>query len=111
MSGRLVAAGLRPTTRRAFIDNVRHLHRFPTGGLLRTDASIRATRRRMWFEGNAFHNAMTARNASFGRFLPKLVVKLTRIPALFGGLAVGGFAWIQYQAARKSASETSVNEK
>ncbi|KAK0392180.1 hypothetical protein NLU13_1678 [Sarocladium strictum] len=98
MSGRLVAAGLRPTPRRALVDNVRHLHRFPTGGLLRTDASIRATQRRMWYGGNAFHNAVTARNASFGRFLPKLVVKLTRIPALFGGLAVGGFAWVQYQA-------------
>lgn len=101
MASRLVTHGLRPTARRTLIDNTRYLHRFPTGGLLRTDASIRATRRRMWFEGNAFHNAVTSRNASFGRFLPKLVVKLVRIPALFGGLAVGGFAWIQYQATRR----------
>jgi dynamin-like GTPase MGM1, mitochondrial len=99
MSGRLVAVGLRPTTRRAFVENVRHLHRFPTGGLLRADASIRATRRRMWFEGNAFHNAVTARNASFGRFLPKLAVKLLRVPALLGSLAI---AWVQYQATRES---------
>lgn len=100
MSGRLVAAGLRPTARRPLIDNARHLHRFPTGGLLRADATIRATQRRVWYQGNAFHNAVATRNASFTRFLPKLVVKLARIPALFGGLAIGGFAWVQYQAAQ-----------
>lgn len=54
----------------------------------------------MWFGGNAFHNAVIARNASFARFLPKLVVKFARIPAMFGGLAIGAFAWIQYQATR-----------
>ena len=54
----------------------------------------------MWFGGNAFHNAVISRNASFARFLPKLVVKFARIPAMFGGLAIGGFAWVQYKAAR-----------
>ncbi|POR33990.1 Protein msp1, mitochondrial [Tolypocladium paradoxum] len=102
MSGRVLAAGLRPVTRRASVNPVRHLHRSPTGGLLQADASIRATRRRMWFGGNAFHNAVTARNASFARFLPKLVVKFARIPAMFGGLAIGAFAWVQYQATQAS---------
>jgi hypothetical protein len=41
------------------------------------------------------------RNASFARFLPRLLVKFARIPAMFGGLMIGGVAWIQYQAIRK----------
>ncbi|ODA77406.1 hypothetical protein RJ55_07035 [Drechmeria coniospora] len=56
----------------------------------------------MWYGGNAFHNAVMARNASFARFLPKLVLKFARIPAMFGGLAIGALAWIQYQAAQAS---------
>ncbi|KAF0331626.1 dynamin GTPase [Colletotrichum asianum] len=98
MSGRLLSAGLLPTTRRAPAQAVRHFHRLPVGGLQRADAAVRATRRRMWFPGNAFHNAVIVRNASFARFLPKLVVKFARIPAMFGGLAVGTLAWVQYQA-------------
>lgn len=58
----------------------------------------------MWFPGNSFHNAVIARNASFARFLPKLVVKFARIPAMFGGLVIGGVAWIQYQAIQVSNS-------
>ncbi|PHH77689.1 hypothetical protein CDD83_4095 [Cordyceps sp. RAO-2017] len=54
----------------------------------------------MWFGNNAFHHAVITRNASFARFLPKLVVKAARIPAMFGGLAIGAFAWVQYQAAQ-----------
>ncbi|KAI9158804.1 Protein msp1 [Paramyrothecium foliicola] len=100
MSARALAAGLRPVTRRALTQSTRHMHRFPTGDLLRADASIRATRRRMWMSGNAFHNAVTVRNASFARFLPKLMVKFLRVPAMFGGLAIGAFAWVQYQASQ-----------
>lgn len=104
MSGRILAAGLRPLPRRAAILPVRHLHlhRQSTGGLLQADAAIRATRRQMWQGGNAFHNAVTTRNASFARFLPKLMVKFLRVPAMFGGVAIGAFAWVQYQAARTS---------
>ncbi|KAG6012194.1 hypothetical protein E4U54_007668 [Claviceps lovelessii] len=98
MSGRALAAGFRPSTRRASVQTVRQLHRMPSGGLLRADASIRATRKRMWFQGNSFHNAVIARNASFARFLPKLILKFARIPAMFGALTVGAFAWVQYQA-------------
>ncbi|EEU44614.1 uncharacterized protein NECHADRAFT_49593 [Fusarium vanettenii 77-13-4] len=98
MSGRVLAAGLRPVARRAAIHPARHLHRNSTGGLLQADATIRATRKRMWYGGNAFHNAVTARNVSFARFLPKLMVKFLRVPAMFGGVAIGAFAWVQYQA-------------
>ncbi|KAI0525564.1 mitochondrial dynamin GTPase [Xylaria bambusicola] len=98
MSGRLVAAGRLPATRSATASAVRQYHHLPSGGLLQADASIRATRRRMWFPVNSFHNAVTVRNASFARFLPRLVVKFLRVPALAGGFMVGGLAWIQYQA-------------
>ncbi|KAF7562557.1 hypothetical protein G7046_g1570 [Stylonectria norvegica] len=98
MSGRVLAAGLRPLTRRATVHPVRHLHRFPANGLLQANATIRATQRRMWLSGNSFHNAVAVRNASFARFLPRLFVKFVRIPAMFGGLAIGAFAWVQYQA-------------
>ncbi|KAJ4123290.1 mitochondrial dynamin GTPase Msp1 [Fusarium equiseti] len=100
MSGRVLAAGLRPLPRRPAVLPVRHLHRQSTGGLLQADSAIRATRKRMWQGGNAFHNAVTTRNASFARFLPKLMVKFLRVPAMFGGVAIGAFAWVQYQAAQ-----------
>lgn len=115
MSGRLLAAGILPlSTRRAAAALpeavVRQYHhaRLPTGGLQRADAAIRATRQRIWFPGNAFHNAVIARNASFARFLPKLAAKFIRIPAMFGGLMIGGVAWIQYQAVQVSNSATEM---
>ncbi|KAK2603049.1 hypothetical protein N8I77_009533 [Diaporthe amygdali] len=120
MSGRLLAAGILPlTTRRAAANlpeaAVRHYHRFrlPTGGLQRADAAIHATRQRMWPPGSAFHNAVIVRNASFARFLPRLLVKFVRIPAMFGGLMIGGVAWVQYQAIQvsNSASEMYRNMK
>ncbi|KAI0434630.1 mitochondrial dynamin GTPase [Xylaria sp. FL1042] len=99
MSGRLIAtAGRLPGMRSATARAVRQYHQLPSGGLLRADANIRATRRRMWFPVNSFHNAVAVRNASFARFLPRLVVKFIRIPALAGGFMVGALAWIQYQA-------------
>ncbi|RWA06331.1 hypothetical protein EKO27_g8780 [Xylaria grammica] len=99
MSGRLIAmAGRLPATRSATVRAVRQYHQIPSGGLLRADAAIRATRRRMWFPVNSFHNAVAVRNASFARLLPRLMVKFIRIPALAGGVMVGGLAWIQYQA-------------
>lgn len=57
----------------------------------------------MWFSANAFSNAVTVRNASFARFLPNLFLKFVRLPAMFGGIMIGGIAWIQYQAIRKSS--------
>lgn len=50
----------------------------------------------------AYHNAVLVRNASFARFLPKLAAKFIRIPAMFGGVAVGAFAWVQYQTIREA---------
>ncbi len=100
MSGRLLVTGS-PGARRAAVAAVRQYHRFPTGGLLRPDAADRATRGRIWFRGNAFHNAVMVRNASFARLLPKIAIKFARLPAMFGGLMIGVVAWVQYQAIRK----------
>ncbi|KAK7953880.1 dynamin GTPase [Apiospora saccharicola] len=99
MSGRLIAAaGRLPFTRSAAMNASRQYHQLPSGGLLRADAAVRATRRKMWYGGNSFHNAVIVRNASFIRFLPKLAAKLLRIPAMAGGVTVAGLAWLQYQA-------------
>ncbi|KAK8030894.1 hypothetical protein PG990_000628 [Apiospora arundinis] len=99
MGGRLIAAaGRLPFTRSAAVNASRQYHQLPSGGLLRADAAVRATRRRMWYGGNSFHNAVIVRNASFIRFLPKLAAKLIRIPAMAGGVTVAGLAWLQYQA-------------
>lgn len=38
------------------------------------------------------------RHASFARLLPRLALKLARIPAMFGAAAIAGLAYIQYQA-------------
>jgi replication fork clamp-binding protein CrfC len=56
-------------------------------------------RGRTWYQGNSFHNAVIVRNASsFAKFLPRLVLRFARIPAMMGGVVVGGYAWIHYQA-------------
>ncbi|KAI1262509.1 dynamin family protein [Xylariaceae sp. FL1019] len=99
MSGRLIAAaGRLSTARSASARAVRGYHQLPSCGLLRADASVRAARRRMWFPVNSFHDAVAVRNASFARLLPRLVVKFIRLPAMAGGVAIGGLAWLQYQA-------------
>ena len=102
MSGRLIAAAGRfPATRNAVLQVARqYSHQSSSGGLLRADGAVRATRRRMWLPGNSFHNAVISRNASFARFLPKLAAKFIRVPAMAGGVMIGGLAWIQYQATR-----------
>lgn len=66
-------------------------------GLLRPTALRRAGRT----AGPAYHNGVLVRNASFARFLPKLAVKFLRVPAMFGGVAVGALAWVQYQTVRE----------
>jgi hypothetical protein len=35
--------------------------------------------------------------------LPRLALKLARIPAMFGGATIAGLAYIQYQANRTSS--------
>jgi hypothetical protein len=109
MSGRLLSARLASLARPASSRAVRQLHHGTTsaaGGLLRTEAGVRAARRRIWPMGyNFLHNAVAVRNASFVRILPKLVLKFARIPAMFGGAMIAGLAYLQYQATRMSIVE------
>ncbi|KAL9599528.1 MAG: hypothetical protein Q9219_003772 [cf. Caloplaca sp. 3 TL-2023] len=42
------------------------------------------------------------RTISFHRTLPKLAIKLVRLPAMIGGAMAGGLAYIQYQATQAS---------
>jgi hypothetical protein len=104
MSGRLLQARLLPLAQRANINTARsfHHHTSPSaGGLLRSDAAVRAARRRIWPAGyTPFSNAVAVRNVSFVRILPRLLLKFARIPALFGGATIAGLAYVQYQAAR-----------
>lgn len=99
MSGRILSHRLVPLLRTGLL--ARHVHNAGarTGGLLRADGST-ALRGRAWPVGaNSIHNNVTAvRAISFSRMLPKLAVKLARVPAMFGGAMVAGFAYFQYQA-------------
>ncbi|KXS95343.1 hypothetical protein AC578_5281 [Pseudocercospora eumusae] len=61
----------------------------------------RWTLRRSWPVGaNAIHNLPAVRHASFARVIPKLAMKLARIPAMFGAAMIGAVAYLQYQAAQ-----------
>lgn len=99
MSGRILSHRLVPLLRTGLL--ARHVHNagVRTGGLLRADGSA-ALRGRAWPVGaNSIHNNVPAvRAISFSRMLPKLAVKLARVPAMFGGAMVAGFAYFQYQA-------------
>lgn len=67
---------------------------------MRVDSA--ALRGRAWPVGSSsIHNNVPAvRNISFVRILPRLAMKLVRIPAMFGGAMIAGLAYLQYQATR-----------
>ncbi|KAI4135357.1 MAG: hypothetical protein LQ341_005889, partial [Variospora aurantia] len=84
-----------PVIRRYVHQDSLRQHRF-TKSL--TPARLRHQRRRSWPLGSsAIHNVPTTRAISFYRVLPNIAVKLVRIPAIIGGAAVGGLAYLQYQ--------------
>lgn len=108
MSGRILSHRLGPLLRRGLLARQVHNVSTRTGGLLRSDGSA-ALRGRAWPVGaNSIHNNVsTVRAISFARILPKLALKLARVPAMFGGAMIAGLAYIQYQANRKSLKEVS----
>ena len=72
-----------------------------SGGLLRRDGISLLRTRRPWPLGaNSIHNVPAARSISFARILPRLAVKMARIPAMFAASMIGGLAYLQYQAAQ-----------
>ncbi|KAL4989319.1 P-loop containing nucleoside triphosphate hydrolase protein [Aspergillus falconensis] len=99
MSGRILSHRLVPLLRNGLLS--RHVHNAAarTGGLLRAESGA-ALRGRAWPVGaSSIHNNVPAvRAISFARILPKLAVKLLRVPAMFGGAMVAGLAYFQYQA-------------
>lgn len=102
MSGRLLSSRLAPLVRQA---SVRQPSTSPyhttqrAGGLLKHSGGARWQPRRPWPLGSyAIHNAPAVRHASFARAIPKLALSLFRVPAMFGAAAIGGLAYLQYQA-------------
>ncbi|KAJ0416109.1 P-loop containing nucleoside triphosphate hydrolase protein [Aspergillus carlsbadensis] len=99
MSGRILSHRLVPLMRTGLL--ARHVHNAGarTGGLLRAESGA-TLRGRAWPIGaNGIHNNVAAvRNISFARMLPKLALKLVRVPAMFGGAMIAGLAYFQYQA-------------
>ncbi|KAJ9604186.1 mitochondrial dynamin GTPase Msp1 [Cladophialophora chaetospira] len=99
MSGRILSTRIAPLLRQRTPAAARIIHNHvitKAGGLLRPNARIPP---RTWPLGaNSIHNVPTVRHASFARILPKLAVKLARVPAMLGASVVAGLAYIQYQA-------------
>ena len=80
----------------------RQIHLRPGSGILH-DTQItrhaRSRRRISWLYGrNHISHVPATRGISFARVLPKLAFKLIRVPAMFGGAAIAGLAYVQYQA-------------
>ena len=98
MSSRIIAAAV---ARRVTLDTPKRLayHTNRVGGLLRAETVLTGTRLRRWPLGAcSVHNVPAVRSISFLRVIPGLFLKLVRVPALFGGAALAGLAYIQYQA-------------
>ena len=112
MSGRLLNSGLAPLSKRAAGNLSRQAFRnasLRSAGLLRADTLITPLRRRSWPLGSsAIHNVPAVRQISIVRNIPSLFLKLVRLPALFGGAGVAGFAYLQYQANQAGAYAVDV---
>lgn len=101
MSGRLLSRSATLLSGRTVARQFQYLGVTRAGGLINPQGSA-YLRVRSWPLGtNAIHNVPAVRTISFARVLPKLALKLARIPAMFGGAMIAGLAYIQYQAARK----------
>ena len=74
-----------------------------SAGLLRIDSVLQARRPGWPIQAYRYHNSgvVAVRSMSFARALPKLVLKLARVPAAFGGVMIAGLAYVQYQAQRQ----------
>ncbi|KAI5781430.1 P-loop containing nucleoside triphosphate hydrolase protein [Geopyxis carbonaria] len=101
-SSRTAAASLaRRAPHRSVLESGRRFYTPVTSsaGLLRSDSTLHARRPTLPTQIYRYHNSNAlVRNISFGRALPKLVLKFARIPAAFGTAAIAGLAYLQYQA-------------
>lgn len=90
--------------------SVRNLHISPVhqlrtvthaGGLLKSNISSQWTTNKLWpLRSYRLQNVPAVRHASFARLIPQLAMKLLRVPAMLGTVAIGSLAYIQYQAAK-----------
>ncbi|SMR47968.1 unnamed protein product [Zymoseptoria tritici ST99CH_3D1] len=107
LSSRISALPFKPTLRPA-VNNVARRTTTLTSQPISTAALSRSKlllrrwqQRKAWPLGaNSIHNLPAVRHASFARVLPKLALKLVRLPAMFGAAMIGGVAYLQYQAAQ-----------
>ncbi|EXJ83987.1 dynamin GTPase [Capronia epimyces CBS 606.96] len=98
MNGRLLSARVAPLLRRPTARLFHNYARSRAGGLLRPEGRLP---RRAWPPGsNSIHNVPAVRSISFVRILPKLALKMARLPAMFGASMLAALAYIQYQAAQ-----------
>lgn len=104
MSGRLLSRSSALLSRRTAVlsRQLHHAGGIHSGGLLRTQGNGYYLRARLPLSGgrNWIHNVPAVRSISFARIIPKLAMKLVRVPAMFGGAMIAGLAYLQYQAAR-----------
>lgn len=102
MSARLLSSRLASVTRHASLQALQKPHYHTTaraGGLLRQTITHRSQIRHPWpVHRFGIHNVPAVRHASFARIIPQLAMKLFRLPAIMGATAIGGLAYIQYQA-------------
>ena len=107
MSGRLLTTGLAPLSKRAtghVSRRLAHNASLRSAGLLQVGTPTTPLRKRRWSPGSSgVHNVPTVRQIYIVRNIPSLFMKLLRLPALFGGAGVAGFAYLQYQANQAGA--------
>lgn len=112
MSGRILSARFAPLLRQRAPAAARPFHNHvltKAGGLLRPNTRYPP---RTWPLGsNAIHNVPTVRYASFARILPKLALKMARLPAMFGASILAGLAYVQYQAVQAGTYTMNVLRK
>ncbi|KIW59788.1 hypothetical protein PV05_00055 [Exophiala xenobiotica] len=96
MNGRLLTARAAPLLRQRPARLLHNNASTRAGGLLRPNRQLA---QRNWPLGsNSIHNVPAVRSISFARVLPKLALKMARLPAMFGASMLAGLAYIQYQA-------------
>lgn len=101
MSGRLLSSRLVPLARHASLATSRSPYHTANraGGLLQRGSNARWQNLRPFSLGSsAGHRVPAVRHISFARSIPKLAMKLVRVPTMFGAIAISGFAYVQYQA-------------
>lgn len=82
-----------------------------SGGLFGPQANAYLRARASPLGANWIHNVPAVRTISFARIIPKLALKLARVPAMFGGAILAGLAYLQYQATRTSFTTVPIVRK